>query len=126
MSKKPVETPIDLSVTWDNGVGEVSPDSFKNNLPEDLKEEHFEAVDSYREQFAATVGEHMMQQAQEHFKTETGDLSIMDVGIGGRTTLAMVMSNDYHMVTTITTATGTALQAVQDKAKEMYKQHMDA
>lgn len=112
---------FEVPIIWDNGIGEIAADAFTKNLPEGLEEEHFEAVDSYRDQFAAKIGEEMVGMAADHFETNEGYLSIIEYGLGGKATLAMCMNNDFHLTTSITVATNEALEAVNNKAKELYK-----
>lgn len=118
------ESKMQVNVTWDGAIGEVDRESFKSNLPEQLKEEHFDMVDTYRDQFAANVSQQLLDRSFDHFKESEDDLSIMETSMGGNTTLAITMNKERHMTTAITTATGDALDAVMCKAQEIIKNTM--
>ena len=124
MTEVKKEFDIEVDVVWDGAVGEIDPDAFKKNLPEDLPEEVFEKVDSYRDQLAAAVGEKVLDYAEGHFQNNDTDLSVADYSVGGNATLSMTMSNDYQLVTSITIASNEALDVINQKAKDLYKEKM--
>lgn len=121
MTSKIPDYDISVDVNFEDGVGEIAADAFKSNLPEGLTEDHFDQVDNFRDQFAASVGDKILDMADDHFANNEGDISVADYSLGGNATLAMTMSNDYQLVTSITVAANEALDAVNEKAKEMFK-----
>lgn len=118
--------PVDVNVVWDGSIGEVAPDAFEKALPEDLKMGHFQAVDDFRSDFAAAVGQHIADKAAEWFPDNEDDLSIVETSLGGNATLAMTMSSDCQLVTQITVSANEALEAVSAKAKESFKGTLEA
>jgi hypothetical protein len=117
---------MDVKVVWDGGIGEVAAGSFEANLPEDLKPEHFQQVDDFRSDFAAAVGQQVVEKAQDWFPDNEDDLSIVETGLGGNATMAMTMGSDCQLVTQITVAANEALEAVAVKAKEVFKDTLEA
>lgn len=109
---------LDINVTFNNGIGTVDADAFKENLPEGITLETFQAVDDYRDTFVAGVASVLADEVQAGDR-ET-DHAIAQFGVGGNTTVEMLQNRENGLVVHTSRAHSAALAAVIDRATAMY------
>ena len=114
---------IDPSITWEDGVGTVNASAFSEGLPKGLKEDAFEKVDNYREDFAAAACNNMLDESVQFFEEnpEADQMSIATTNLGGNSTLSASLANDGAMVASVTTICEGSLDDALRRADTMVK-----
>ena len=124
MAEEMMKTTFQVDINNDDGIIEVDKEAFKANLPEELEEKHFELVDSYRDQFVASVADEVLKVSEDHFEKSDNELSVMDTSIGGNATLSMSMNKANHLTVAVNISAGEVLNSVLEKADSLYKTSM--
>lgn len=118
---------IDSVVTWENGVGTIDENKFRNGLPEGLTMDLIEATDNYRDSFTADLSGATLDYAGEFFKDEPeGTLSIPGINLGGNATTTITMDSDLQLLAEITVSENKALTSIMEKAQVMYEANIDS
>ena len=107
---------------FDGGVGSVDKDAFLNQTSDEVTNEMFDLVDNERGTFMAKLAGEAVDYAPEYFKENPdGNISIVDVHLGGNTTMDINMESDLQLVTQVTTGQNELMAEVFAKVDEMQK-----
>lgn len=98
--------------------GEVTAKAFYKDLPENLTEDSFKAVDDYRERMLSRVMNEVLDYATEH--EITSDFIVSDIPMGGTAVSSVILSPEMKLVAETHYVHGDLMKEVMDRAQTLF------